>query len=243
MKIKKISEFCKLNESQMRMAFNPNGHYVPKTEVELVEIVHGLFSDRIHQKNSITEKDIDGINIDLSQIRNVTDVTKNMVKRNKLDLRDFAFLYLLGIDKKDIENGVFEIDITDVDYGKTVYDMCADGYIITPFVYDNGDSVDDILIKIGGNCDYDYHKGRSATYWNPAEDAYVELKDETMECCALIHDDEELYIKDFPACDGLDKLVSQYDFYSIFDDKRRLEELAEEDYWRRYDREIEYERD
>jgi len=91
MKIKKLNDFCAINEAQVQMNFNQNGPYTPQTELELVEIVHDIFGDKLNKKQKVSQRDINAINIDLSNIKDVTNVTKNMVKRRKLFLSDFAF--------------------------------------------------------------------------------------------------------------------------------------------------------
>jgi len=196
MKIKKLNDFCAINEAQVQMNFNQNGPYTPQTELELVEIVHDIFGDKLNKKQKVSQRDINAINIDLSNIKDVTNVTKNMVKRRKLFLSDFAFLYLLGMDSNDIENEVFDIELKEAhtdesEYGKS--EIIVDtALLITPFA-----GVDNITMELSGEYGEDLN-------WN-----------------YLSYDNNDFDIDDienFPAEESLSEWVGNlYNPYDLFD--------------------------
>ena len=196
MKIKKLNDFCVINEAHRQMNFNQNGPYTPQTELELVEIVHNIFGDKLNKKGKVSQRNINAINIDLSNIKDVTNVTKNMVKRRKLFLSDFAFLYLLGMDSRDIENEVFDIELkeghTDGNEDRKAEIIIDTALLITPF-----DGVDNITMELSGEYGEDLN-------WN-----------------YLSYDNNDFDIDDiekFPAEESLSEWVGNiYDPYDLFD--------------------------
>ena len=233
MKIKRLGDFCKLNESQM-MDFNPNGHYTPKTEVELVEIVHDLFADTVNNGKTVGKDDVAGIDIDLSHIKDVTDVTRNMVRAGGLEISDFELLYLLGLDERDIKNKIFKIEIDDRDYSDGPDEVYADGYFISPFTETHG-----IDLCVHASISYTYHEHKDSTFYSPESDAYVTYNDDyTFEVEFLKYKGVQLdsELRKFPASNTLDDLLtSQYDIPSVFDEDR-LSELIETKYWEKKQR-------
>lgn len=111
MKIKKLNEFY-----QMSRHMQDSKTYMPQTEVELVNTVHGLFYDYFNGTARFTKDVMQGLAFDLSGIRDASLATQMIVHRNQVTFEDIEYLYFLGITPNEWEHNknVFRKDISEL---------------------------------------------------------------------------------------------------------------------------------
>ena len=98
MKVKKLNEFY-----QMSRHIQDSKAYMPQTEMELVNIVHGLFHDYFNGTARFTKDVMRDIMFDLSGIEDASPATQMIVHKNQITFEDIEYLYFLGITLNEWE--------------------------------------------------------------------------------------------------------------------------------------------